>query len=166
MRDINGNEHVAFSDHLSAHSETPKSTRRTALRLTGGGVALAMFASRLDGRVAAQEATPEAGTSRVGAYAVVRTRKVKPDTSIDSLSAAIRDGLMPQIEQIPGFIDYYVVQNFGTLERSSISIFADKTGTDASTKLASEFLNGQGLADLYEDVNPVITEGEIVVASE
>lgn len=73
---------------------------------------------------------------------------------------------MPQIEAIPGFIDYYVIQNHETLERSSISIFTDKTGTDASTKRAGEFLNGQGLASYYEDVNPVITEGEIVVATE
>jgi hypothetical protein len=166
MQGTSGNKQVALTDDVSANSETPKSTRRTALRLTGSGVALALFASRLDGRVSAQEASPEAGTSRVGAYAVVRTRKLKPETAIDSLSAAIRDGLMPQIEQIPGFIDYYVVQNFDTLERSSVSIFADKEGTDASTKLAGEFLNGQGLADLYEDVNPVITEGEIVVASD
>lgn len=146
-------------------SDGTTATRRNVLRFTGGGLALALF-STLGGNVSAQIASPEPGTSRVGAYAVVRTRKLKPDTSIDDLSAAIRDGLMPQIEHIPGFIDYYVVQNFDTLDRSSISIFRDKEGTDASTKLAGEFLNGQGLAGLYEDVNPVITEGEIVVASD
>src|SRR5215218_7612 len=98
MRDTNGNEQVALQDSPSTTNEVAKSTRRTALRLTGGGVALALFASRLTGSATAQEASPEAGTTRVGAHAVVRTRKVKPDTSIDDLSAKIRDGLMPEIE--------------------------------------------------------------------
>jgi hypothetical protein len=149
-----------------SNCDSTTSTRRNVLRFTGGGLALALFSSRLGGTAAAQEASPEAETSRVGAYAVVRSRKLKPDSSIDELSAAIRDGLMPQIEQIPGFIDYYVIQNFGTLERASVSIFTDKEGADASSKVAGEFLNGQGLAGLYEDIDPVITEGEIVVASD
>lgn len=143
-----------------------RTTRRNALRLVGGGAALAAFASANLGTSAlARDATPVAGSSKEGAYAVFRTRTVKPDKSIEDLTAAIRAGLVPLIMQIPGYIDYYIVQNFETRERTSVSIFADKSGTDASTAKAAEFLRSQGLTDYYENVDPVIHEGEIVIAA-
>jgi hypothetical protein len=144
--------------------DAPTATRRDALRLVGGGAALAAIASaHLGGRALAQDATPVAGGSKEGLYAVFRTRKVKPDKSIDDLTVAIREGFIPIVRAIPGFVEYYIVQNMETRERTSVSIFADKTGTDESTKQASAFLNSQGLADYYEDVNPVIQEGTIII---
>jgi hypothetical protein len=141
-----------------------KSTRRDALRLIGGGAALAAFATAgMSVNALAQDATPAAGGSKEGLYAVFRTRKVKPDKSIDELTAAIRAGLVPIISAIPGFVEYYIVQNMETRERTSVSIFKDKTGTDESTKQASAFLKGQGLADYYENVDPVIQEGAIII---
>ena len=149
---------------VSGH-QVPVTTRRTALRLASGGVALALLAARAGDRATAQEATPTAEISKQDGYAVMRTRVVKADKSIDDLTRAIHDGLVPLIRQIPGFIDYYVVQNVETRQRTSVSIFADEAGTEESTKQASAFLNGQGLADYYEDVNPIITEGKIVVTA-
>lgn len=96
----------------------------------------------------------------------MRTRVVKADMSIDDLTMVIQSGLVPIIRQIPGFIDYYVVQNFETRQRTSVSIYADQAGTEESTRQASAFLNSQNLADSYEDVQPIITEGEIVVTSQ
>jgi hypothetical protein len=143
-----------------------RTTRRNALRLVGGGAALVAFASANLGTSAlAQDATPVAGASKEGAYAVFRTRAVKPDKSIDDLTAAIRAGFVPIVTQIPGYIDYYIVQNFETRERTSVSIFADKAGADESTAKAAEFLQSQGLTDYYENVDPIIQEGEIIVAA-
>jgi len=165
MRELSFHGPRLDSEHASAgRSDAPMSTRRGALRIVGGAAALAAFATASFGGLAfAQDATPVAGGSKEGLYAVFRTRKVKPDKSIDDLTAAIREGLVPIIRGIPGFVEYYIVQNMETRERTSVSIFADKTGTDESTKQASAFLNGQGLADYYEDVNPVIQEGVIVI---
>jgi hypothetical protein len=142
-------------------------TRRQALRLAGGGATLAALATvRFGGDAHAQDASPVAGTTKEGAYAVFRTRVVRPDKSIDDLTAAIREGFVPIIKQIPGYIDYYIVQNFDTRQRTGVAIFADKAGADESTAKAGEFLRSQGLADYYENVDPIIVEGEIVIATD
>ncbi len=158
--------HSEPTDSQLTSDEASTATRRDALRLVGGGAALAALASvGLRGYALAQDATPVAGATKEGAYAVFRTRKVKPDKSIDDLSAAIREGFVPIVRQIPGFVEYFIVQNFETRERTSVSIYADKTGADESSKRAGEFLTGQGLADFYEDVNPVTVEGTIIIAA-
>lgn len=155
----------ATLDHAQTDSTTG-TTRRQALRLVGAGASLAALATvRFGNGAHAQDATPVAGTTKEGAFAVFRTRVVLPDKSIDDLTAAVREGLVPTIMQIPGYIDYYIVQNFDTRERTGVAIFADKAGADESTAKAGEFLRSAGLADFYEDVDPVIVEGEIVIAT-
>jgi hypothetical protein len=142
-------------------------TRRNALRIAAGGGALALIAAgmRRPGAIA-QEASPLPVDSMEGLYVVVRTRVVKADMSIDELNTAIRAGLVPLIAAIPGFVEYYVVQNLDTRERTAVSIFTDKDGADESTTMASAFINGEGLADYYESVEPVVMECEVVIASE
>src|SRR5215218_6760621 len=94
-------------------------TRRDALRLAGGGATLAALATvGFGNQVRAQYATPVAAASREGAYAVMRTRTIKPDKSIDDLNAAVRAGFVPITRQIQDYIDYYIVQNFQTRERT------------------------------------------------
>jgi hypothetical protein len=155
----------ATLDHAQTDSTTG-TTRRQTLRLAGAGASLAALATiRFGNGARAQDATPVAGTTKEGAYAVFRTRVVLPDKSIDDLTAAVREGLVPIIMQIPGYIDYYIVQNFDTRQRTGVAIFADKAGADESTAKAGEFLRSAGLADFYEDVDPVIVEGEIVIAT-
>jgi hypothetical protein len=142
-------------------------TRRDAIRLAAGGAGLALIAAGLRGPAAlAAQGTPAPVVSKEGLYVVVRSRVVKPDMSIDELNTAIRDGLVPLIEAIPGFVEYYVVQNPDTRDRTAVSIFTDKQGADESTAVASDFISGEGgLADYYEDVEPVVLEGAIVVAT-
>jgi hypothetical protein len=139
--------------------------RREALRI-GGGLALAGFAlAGLSRAVDAQEATPAAGGPLDGLYVVLRTRVVKADKDANELTAAVGSGLMHIIEAIPGFVAYYVVQNDETRERTAVNIFADEAGAAESSAQASEFLNGQGLADYYEDVNPIVQQGWIVLSA-
>jgi hypothetical protein len=145
-------------------TENLGATRRDALRLIGGGAALAALAfPRLSSGATAREATPEVGAeSKVGLSVVIRTRTVKPDVSIDELTSALTEGLVPLIREIPGFVEYYVVQNEETLERTGVSIFTDKAGADESTRVAVEFINAEGLSDSYERAEPVVLEGTIV----
>ena len=142
-------------------------TRREALRIAGAAAALVSLGAAHPVLARAQNATPGAtpgaAGSKEGRYAVLRTRTLKPDASVDELSAAIREDFVPVIRRIPGFVEYYVVQNAETRGRTSVSIFADRAGADESTRAAGEFLRGEGLADLYEDVTPVVQEGTIVV---
>jgi hypothetical protein len=143
----------------------PVTTRRTALRLASGGVASALLVVRAGDRATAQEATPTAELATQNGYAVMRTRVVKVDASTEDLTTVVQDGFVPIVRQIPGFIDYYIVQNFETRERTSVSIFTDKAGTEESTKQASAFVQDQGLTDYYEDATPIITQGQIVVTA-
>jgi hypothetical protein len=81
------------------------------------------------------------------------------------LNVAIRDGLLPLIAAIPGFIEYFVIQDEDTRQRTAVSIFTEKVGADESTTVASEFLAGEGLAEYYEGLEPVEFRGAIVVTS-
>ncbi|MCC6792305.1 MAG: hypothetical protein IT336_11480, partial [Thermomicrobiales bacterium] len=96
-------------------------TRRSAFRIAGGGVAIAALATlRLSGGALAQNATPAPTDSKESLYVVMRTRTVKSDRSLDELTAGVLDGLVPVIRAIPGFVEYYVVQNEETRERTGV----------------------------------------------
>lgn len=140
------------------------STRRTTLRLAGGGALASLGLAAFGGRVLAQEASPVPDTGpQAGHYFVSRTRTVKPDSSMDEMNAAISVGLAPLLQAIPGFVEYYVVQNDETRQRTGVSVFADKAGADESTRMVGEYL--ADFADYYEDVEPTVQEGMIVFSA-
>ena len=160
------------SEHRDAASPADgdglKLERRAAFRLAGGGAALAALAAAgLRGGALAQ-ATPSPAASpspsMQGAYAVLRTRTVKADKSIDDLNCLTQTGLIPIVRAIPGFIEYVVVQNTETRARTGVSVYADKTGADASTQQVNAYLQAHGLADYDENVDPVVQEGVIVTS--
>jgi hypothetical protein len=136
-------------------------SRRSAL---AGGVA-GLGALTLAGAttVLAQSATPASGEGLEGNYVVVRTRVMAQGKSVEELTTAIRTGLVPIIKQIPGFVEYYIVQNAETRQRSSVSIFKDKAGADESTSKAGDFLKTNNLTGYYEDVNPVVVDGSVLL---
>lgn len=145
-----------------------ETTRRGALKL-GGGVALAglLAAGFGGGRVVAQEASSEAGEASdglEGRYLVVRLRQVKADRSVDELIALIRDGFVPLVRTVPGFVSYVVIANPETRDQLSIGIFADKAGADESTRRAAEW-GQQGASDFVEG-DPLVVEGPIDIAAE
>lgn len=154
---------------LVGGGDGPKMDRRAAFQLTGGGVALAVLAAAgLRGGALAQSATPSPASLQVasleGAYAVLRTRTVKADRSIDELNRLTQEGLIPIVQAIPGFIAYFVVQNAETRARTGVGVYADKAGADASTQQVNVYLQAHGLADFYETVAPVVQEGAIVTS--
>ena len=139
-------------------------TRREALGRLGGGVALAALASAaLGGRVLAQSATPDAEGIE-GSYTVIRLRKVKPDKSAEELTAMVREGFVPLVQEIPGFVSYFIVHNSETRDWAAVGVFADKAGADESTARAAEW--GQGGASDYVEGDPTVVEGGVVVAAE
>jgi hypothetical protein len=149
----------------STGDDNSRATRRDAIRLVAGGSALALLASGMRSPAAfAQQATPAPARTKEGLYAVLRTRTVKADKSIDELTNAMREGILPIVRVIPGFVEYYVIQNSETRERTGVSIFMDKEGADESTTQVGEYITSQGLADYYEDVEPIVVEGMIVTA--
>jgi hypothetical protein len=76
-------------------------------------------------------------------------------TDIDELSELERDGFLPIVESVPGFVAYYVV-DAGEGMASSITICEDKAGVDESTSRASEWVQEHAL-DFIESGPAVVT---------
>ena len=145
-----------------------ETTRRVALKLAGGA-ALLTVAGAGSGRAAlAQEASPVASaagdTGLNGKYVVIRLRTVKPDRSVDELMALIREGFIPLLEDVPGFIWYVAGANPETRGQFSVGVFADEAGAAESNRRAAEW-GKLGAADFVEG-DPAVYEGVIGVAAE
>jgi hypothetical protein len=144
-----------------------ETTRRDALKLAGAS--LLAFAGAGSGRAAlAQEASPVAspagGNDLNRKYVVIRIRTVKPDRSADDLMALIRDGFVPLVKAVPGFVWYVAGVNPETRGQFSVGVFADKAGAAESTRRAAEW-GKQGAADFVEG-DPTVNEGLVGVAAE
>ncbi len=85
-------------------------------------------------------------------FAAIRTYGV---TDIDELSELVKEGFLPIVESVPGFVAYYVV-DAGDGLASSITICEDKTGVDESTSRAAEWVEEHAL-DFIESGPAVVT---------
>jgi hypothetical protein len=69
----------------------------------------------------------------------------------------IENGFIPIIGQVPGFLDYYLVETVdGVL---SISVFAQQGGAEASTRRAADFVR-EHLTGFYLGP-PTVTPGSV-----
>ncbi len=141
-----------------------RATRRDAARMLGGASAIvAATIAGLGGTVVAQEATPVTGGTLVGAYAVVRVRKVKPEYSAEELARTVGEGFVPIVREVPGFVSYFVVADEEQGAWASVGVFEDKAGADESTRRAAEF-GQQGTTDWVEG-DPIIIGGTLDTAA-
>ena len=140
----------------TSFESTALSRRSVVLRLGGGGLA-ALLASNLI-PAAAQEATPNAGTPAAGrAYLAIRQYQLAPGHTMEELSALVERGFMPILEQVPGFLEYFLVETSeGVL---SISVFTDQAGAEESTRRAADWVQ-QNLADFFAGP-PTTTTGSV-----
>lgn len=142
----------------------PETTRRQALRTLGAGAILAMLGVTDAGLpAAAQDATPAPGNALEGRYAVIRIRQVKPEYSAEELARTVRDGFLPIVREVPGFVAYFVMANEDARTWVSIGIFADKAGSDESTERAIAF--GQLGTHDWVEPDPIIVDGVIGAAA-
>ena len=109
-------------------------------------------------------ASPAGGNDLNGKYVVIRIRTVKPDQSADELMALIREGFVPLVEDVPGFLWYVAGANPETRGQFSVGVFADEAGAAESNRRAAEW-GKLGAADFVEG-DPAVYEGEIGVATE
>jgi hypothetical protein len=93
-------------------------------------------------------------------YAVVR----RYDGVTDPAEAGrqVKDGFVPLLQELPGFVAYYWV-NAGGGVMVSTSVFQDQAGEEESTKRAEDFVRAN-LASLLPNP-PQITAGEVVASS-
>ena len=90
-------------------------------------------------------------------YAVIRSYQVDP-RSVDEITRRVQDGFVPLIRQVPGFVDYYLL-DAGNGTVVSLTVYEDRAGEEASVRLAADFVR-QHLADLIPNP-PEVTAGEV-----
>jgi hypothetical protein len=129
--------------------------RRAVLRLGSGGLA-ALLASRVM-LAAAEEASPIAGTPAGRAYLAARQYQLAPGHTMEELATVVESGFLPIIRQVPGFLEYFLVEtDEGVL---SISTFTDQAGAEESTRRAADWVS-QNLAGFF-DGPPTVTIGSV-----
>jgi hypothetical protein len=138
-------------------SESAALSRRSAvLRLGSGGLA-ALLASSLTPAVA-QEASPISGTPAAGrAYLAMRQYQLAPGHTMEELATLVESGFIPILQQVPGFLEYVLVETGeGVI---SISVFTDQAGTEESTRRAADWVQ-QTLAGFFTGP-PAVTTGSV-----
>ena len=94
------------------------SRRSAVLRLGSGGLAALLASSAIP--AAAQEASPMAGTPAAGqAYLAIRQYQLAPGHTMEELVATVGSGLVPILQQVPGFQEHFLVETSEGCSRSA-----------------------------------------------
>jgi hypothetical protein len=92
-------------------------------------------------------------------YAAVRKYKIAPG-AVNTLMQRVQKGFVPIISQVPGFVAYYALDS-GNDTVTSISVFDDQAGAEASTRAAADWIR-QNMAELVQGA-PEITAGDVLI---
>jgi hypothetical protein len=93
-------------------------------------------------------------------YAVVRRYEGVTDPA--EAGRRVKEGFMPLIREVPGFVAYYWI-DAGDGAMVSTSVFEDRTGAEESTKRAADFVR-ENLASLLPNP-PQVTAGDVVASA-
>jgi heme-degrading monooxygenase HmoA len=92
-------------------------------------------------------------------FAVIR-RYNTHENSAQKIEQRVREGFVPIVSRLPGFVSYDVVRSTdGTL--LSVSVFESRQAADDSNRLASDWVH-ENLASLIRTA-PVILSGDVIV---
>lgn len=125
---------------------TRRISRRAALPRLGAAAAVAVATARA-GLAGAQPATPIVVASAAG-HVVIRRYHLKPGATYAELTRLVETGLIPSIRELPGFVEYTLVEP-GNGEHIVISTFTDEATATASAVLARDWAAAT-VADLVE----------------
>jgi Antibiotic biosynthesis monooxygenase len=91
-------------------------------------------------------------------FAAIRYYRTDPD-SIESVVRRVKEGFVPIIREMPGFVSYFVLAPRQG-EIVSVSIFEEQQGAQESNMKAEEWLR-QNLSELLP--SPEFADGQVVV---
>jgi len=94
-------------------------------------------------------------------YIAIRKYYIIPGR-VDELLQRVREGFVPIISQVPGFVAYYLLE-VGNDVVVSISIFKSRAGAEESTRQAAGWVE-KNIASLIQGL-PEITVGGVRVFS-
>ncbi len=92
-------------------------------------------------------------------YASIRKAQVIPGVK-EQFVKQVREGFLPIMHQIPGFVTYYLVDT-GPDSYASVTLFADKAGAEEAGKRAAEW-SQTNMAPLMAAPLDVLV-GEVVI---
>jgi hypothetical protein len=95
-------------------------------------------------------------------HAVIRRYKVRLGT-VASAAQHAETSLLPQMNQLPGFVAYYLL-DAGDSVLASISVCETNEGADAAAALAAEWFRSDWPS--FKVIPPEITDGEVLVHAE
>lgn len=144
--------------------DTTRTSNRRELAKVGGGVFAALAGMSVLTSVRAQESTPEAmaGRDLNGHYGITRTYVVKEGVDLEPLIAIVEE-YADIISASPGFDAYVILYNDETRVWTALSLFDTAENAQASTESAAEFVQEHDLGGNFEDPNPVIVEGRVII---
>ncbi len=97
-------------------------------------------------------------------FATIRRYEGVDMTRTNELTGKANETLVPQLRDLPGFADYYLI-DAGNGVLSSFSLFETREQADESTKLVTKWIASENL-DRAIPNPPKITSGEVVAHSE
>jgi hypothetical protein len=95
-------------------------------------------------------------------HAVIRRYKVRLGT-VASAAHHAETSLLPQMNQLPGFVAYYLV-DAGDSVLASISVCETREGADAAAALAASWFRSDWPS--FKLIPPETTDGEVLVRAE
>jgi hypothetical protein len=95
-------------------------------------------------------------------HAVIRRYKVRLGT-VASAAQHAESSLLPQMNQLPGFVAYYLL-DAGDSVLASISVCETREGADAAAALAADWFRSDWPS--FKVIPPEITDGEVLVHAE
>ena len=112
------------------------------LRLGSGGLA-ALLAEQVASPPRHRRPARWPGMSAAGrAFLAIREYQLAPGRTMEELHAAVESGFMPIVKQVPGFLEYFLVEaGEGVI---SISVFTDQAGAEESTARAADWVHRPG----------------------
>jgi hypothetical protein len=95
-------------------------------------------------------------------HAVIRRYKVRLGT-VASAAQHAETSLLPQMNQLPGFVAYYLL-DAGDSVIASVSVCETREGADAAAALAASWFRSDWPS--FKVIPPEITDGEVLVHAE
>ena len=97
-------------------------------------------------------------------HATIRRYEGVDVTRMNEVTSKVKETLVPQIRELPGFAAYYLIEA-GNGVVSSLGLFETSEQADESTKVVAKWITDENLSTAIPNP-PKITSGEVIVQSD
>ena len=96
-------------------------------------------------------------------HATIRRYEGVDTTRMNEITGKVKTTLVPQLEELPGFSGYYLIEA-GNGVLSSFGLFETSEQADESKNLVTKWINDENFTSLIPNP-PKITSGKVVAQS-